>query len=342
MGDAVSAPSRTYQSLLNDIAALYTATRAGVVRMYWEIGKRIVEVEQAGADRSVYGGRLIVRLSADLTKRFGAGFSKSNLHRMRGLYLQRQIVPPAGQLSWSHQVELLSLPANVRQRLAARASGQELTRNELRELVYKERARLEPSDDEGAATPARPATPPTLLTPKRGALGLFRIKDIGDTRYVDLGFESYRELTETEVRRLHAGDLVRYSSGTLQRAPEAAPADLYAYEAQVLRVVDGDTLWMLIHLTGNDRRREKLRLRGVDCPEMGTAAGEAAKRYVQTQAREAKRILVTTTKPDKWDRYLSDVFLTTTHGDDVFLNNRLLETGHARRYDTVAPEDWEE
>ena len=27
---------RTYQALLNDIAALYTATRAGVVRMYHE------------------------------------------------------------------------------------------------------------------------------------------------------------------------------------------------------------------------------------------------------------------------------------------------------------------
>ena len=46
------APSRTYQSLLNEIAALYTATRAGVVRMYWEIGKRIVEVEQGGETRA--------------------------------------------------------------------------------------------------------------------------------------------------------------------------------------------------------------------------------------------------------------------------------------------------
>ena len=31
--------SRAYQSLLNDIAELYTETRASVVRMYWEIGQ---------------------------------------------------------------------------------------------------------------------------------------------------------------------------------------------------------------------------------------------------------------------------------------------------------------
>jgi len=32
-------PSRTYQSLLHEIAELYTAARASVVRMYWEIGQ---------------------------------------------------------------------------------------------------------------------------------------------------------------------------------------------------------------------------------------------------------------------------------------------------------------
>ena len=47
-----------YQTLLNEIAALYTQTRASVVRMYWEIGRRIVEVEQAGEERAEYGEQL--------------------------------------------------------------------------------------------------------------------------------------------------------------------------------------------------------------------------------------------------------------------------------------------
>ena len=74
---------------------------------------------------------------------------------------------------------------------------------------------------------------------------------------------------------------------------------------------------------------------------MSTSAGEAAKRYVQAQLQRATRLTITTTKPDQWDRYLSDVFLTTATGEDLFLNNRLLETAHARIYTAVSLEDWE-
>ena len=121
----------------------------------------------------------------------------------------------------------------------------------------------------------------------------------------------------------------------------ATAKDLYTYGATVLRVVDGDTLWVALHLSPVDSRKEKLRLRGIDCPELGTVAGDAAARYVQTLLREAQRIVIASTKPDKWDRYLCDVFVTPAEGPDIFLNNRLLELGFARRYDDVAPEDWE-
>ncbi len=50
--------SRAYQTLVHEIAALYTQTRSSVVRMYWEIGRRIVEVEQAGEERAEYGEQL--------------------------------------------------------------------------------------------------------------------------------------------------------------------------------------------------------------------------------------------------------------------------------------------
>jgi len=329
---------RTYQSLLNEIAELYTATRGAVVKMYWEMGKRIVEVEQGGEARAAYGQRLLPRLSADLTKRFGAGFSTRNLDRMRVFYQQNQILPSMAKLDWTHQMELMRLPdARLRDRLAEQAQRRELTSKELRALVEQERERLEPR----TPSDGKHAAPPQLLTPKRGTLGLFQIKTIDETRCMDLGFAAYRPLTETEQRRLSDGQIVRRErDGTLTRAPAATANDLYTYEAAVLRVVDGDTLWMVIHLTPTDWRKEKLRLRGIDCPERGTSGGEAATRYVQTLVREATQIVLTSTKPDKWDRYLCDVYLTPAGGPDVFLNNRLLERGHARRYDDVTPEDW--
>lgn len=54
---------------------------------YWLVGRRIVEYEQKGEKRAVYGEELLERLSVDLGKRYGRGFSRQNLQQMRQLYL---------------------------------------------------------------------------------------------------------------------------------------------------------------------------------------------------------------------------------------------------------------
>jgi len=70
--------------------AHHTAARsvnALMTASYWEIGRRIVEFEQGGAERAGYGEVLVERLSVDLTKRFGRGFGKANLWSMKAFYL---------------------------------------------------------------------------------------------------------------------------------------------------------------------------------------------------------------------------------------------------------------
>ena len=62
------------------INSLMTAT-------YWEIGRRIVELEQGGKGRAKYGEEMVKRLAVDLTEEFGRGFTWINLYRMRRLYL---------------------------------------------------------------------------------------------------------------------------------------------------------------------------------------------------------------------------------------------------------------
>ncbi len=54
---------------------------------YWEIGRRIVESEQGGAQRAGYGEALIERLAVDLTRQFGRGFGAVNLSQTRRFYL---------------------------------------------------------------------------------------------------------------------------------------------------------------------------------------------------------------------------------------------------------------
>ena len=83
-----------YSTLHADIVAMLEAARRAAVRSvnalmtatYWEIGRRLVELEQGGSERAAYGEALIERLSADLSARFGRGFSRQNLWQMRLFY----------------------------------------------------------------------------------------------------------------------------------------------------------------------------------------------------------------------------------------------------------------
>ena len=83
-----------YGDLLGGIAGVLEAARRTSARTvnaimtatYWEIGRRIVEYEQRGKARAEYGEEVLVRLSQDLTRGFGRGFSRQNLQQMRRFY----------------------------------------------------------------------------------------------------------------------------------------------------------------------------------------------------------------------------------------------------------------
>jgi len=63
------------------------AVNQTMVETYWHIGRLIVEKEQGGEGRAVYGARLIPELSRRLTLEYGKGFDESNLRNMRRFYL---------------------------------------------------------------------------------------------------------------------------------------------------------------------------------------------------------------------------------------------------------------
>ena len=323
---------------------------AARITTYWSTGWYIqthIRLHTTGAER--YGMQVVERLGQDLAldatvlrrcvqfvEWLPQLFDAEKIcaaRRKSTLPIDMPIDNGRTLLTWTHYRALLTVPdARQRDALLEQATRQGWSSTELEARVRRVGARS-----------SKDAIASRLLTPLCGTLGLFQIKDVAGTCYWDLGFESYRELSAAQARAFKAGDLVQLTDdGTLAPAPkEATPANLYTYEARLLRVVDGDTLWLLIHLGGADWRKEKLRLRGIDCPELTTSAGETAKRYVQAQLQRATRLTITTTKPDQWDRYLSDVFLTTATGEDLFLNNRLLETAHARLYTATSPSDWE-
>jgi hypothetical protein len=71
---------RGRQNAAKSVKAILTTT-------YWLVGRRLVEFEQRGKERGVYGSELLKRLSGDLQSRFDRGFSERNLEQMRQFYL---------------------------------------------------------------------------------------------------------------------------------------------------------------------------------------------------------------------------------------------------------------
>lgn len=107
-----------YDNLVGRISESYLAgqkravqaVNTNLLQTYWEIGQHIVEFEQEGKATATYGKRLLERLSADLTRLYGKGFSLSNMKRFRQFYLTYQnSATLSHQLSWSHYVELLKI-----------------------------------------------------------------------------------------------------------------------------------------------------------------------------------------------------------------------------------------
>ena len=73
------------------------------VQTCWNMGRHIIEYEQAGAARAAYGKQLLPTLAKALTAEFGKGFDASNLRYMRLFY---QAFPNCDalrhELSWTH------------------------------------------------------------------------------------------------------------------------------------------------------------------------------------------------------------------------------------------------
>lgn len=94
MTDLTTMPEN-YDNIRSGIVELLKAARSAAARnvnsimtaTYWEIGRRIVLLEQGGMQRAGYGEQLIEQLAADLTGQFGRGFKRTNLWQMRAFYL---------------------------------------------------------------------------------------------------------------------------------------------------------------------------------------------------------------------------------------------------------------
>jgi endonuclease YncB( thermonuclease family) len=149
-------------------------------------------------------------------------------------------------------------------------------------------------------------------------------------------FKNAEEIDEMIVEVVKNGDKYSFKKSDVKNK------NTNTYKAYIERVVDGDTLRVILDLGFGLFHREILRLKGIDSPEMSTEEGQASKQGLQKILSGIEFVVVKTIKTDIYGRYVADVFLpirrdttcgvsTTTDEQDItgngkYLNQLLLDT----------------
>lgn len=343
---------RGYAQLLKDVRKTLLHGQQKIeeqkVLTYWQTGRHIHRYVLDHKERAEYGKEIVLKLSRDLE------VGDELLYRcLRFAERFPSISSARRKLSWTHYRELLAVPdQKERIKLAEEAARREWTTDQLIARIRKEF----PASN-GKEGPREI----TAFKPKRGIVSAYRVV-MADVLLLDLGFSNFMEHPALTSGRFKEGNIVSVQTRPARASVIASPAksalwrtkrgeaisilknatpnDLYTYQAEVEKVVDADTLWLWIHIGFDIWMRQKVRLRGIDAPELNTNAGLRAKRFVESQLESAGPswpVTVTTTKPDKYDRYLTDVWIGDTN-----LNQLLLSSGHARLIRQVSGDLWNE
>ena len=109
---------------------------------------------------------------------------------------------------------------------------------------------------------------------------------------------------------------------------------MYTYKADVVKIIDGDTIDVNIHL-GFDviLYKQRIRLMGIDTPESRTRnleekeRGLLSKAYVENKCPVGSTIMIESLDRGKFGRILGEVF-----ADGVNLNLMMCKDGYAVQY----------
>lgn len=129
-------------------------------------------------------------------------------------------------------------------------------------------------------------------------------------------------------------------------------ASKYWYNASLIKVIDGDTVDVIVDLGFKIHHKVRVRLYGVNTPESRTKdlaekeAGMNAKKFTEDWLDRHKNFTIHTIagKDDKYGRVLAMIY----SGDEVksesvaCLNEDIVDSGKARAYFGVGDKTWSE
>lgn len=323
------ATNSTYRALLKSIKSEIESSRRFIeqrrVLTYWAVGRLIEEFLSSGV---AGGAGLHQRLAADLD------IDQRTLYQAGQFFRAYPDLDARRPISWSHYRYLIMLPdAKIRRQWERRIIKEGLGVHDLRAALQAERLALTVSTGREARLEVVRGVPYHYR--------LIKVNDLAGKRegvLVDCGFAisiepppARRPLVNKRIVRS-----IKTEEGYALRLSKVTADKIFTYAARVERVIDGDTLLAQIDCGFGIYTRQRLRLRGIDAPELKTDAGLRAKRYVEECLSACPFVIIRTHKSDKYDRYLADVFyqpraaaVNAAARDGDYLNQELLDRGHA-------------
>lgn len=105
----------------------------------------------------------------------------------------------------------------------------------------------------------------------------------------------------------------------------------YQYRhVNAVRVIDGDTVRLDVDMGNNTWWTENFRLNGIDTPEKGAAGYAEATEHLASLIRNGVA-RIETFKPDKYGRYLVDIWIHVDNGE-LLVNRLMVLDGYAKEY----------
>ncbi len=297
----------------------------------WHVGRFVEQfARDSGATRQAKA-KIIDDLAQDLHLQKRFVYDTCKFYR---LYLK----PPKDKnVSWTHYQHLITIDdVSRRGYWERRISRENIGSKVFAELLYKEKV--------GARMHVEVGRDKLKFT--RGEPYLYRVMKVNFANarqpemVIDCGFHVDVTQYMNKQLALQGGFLVRSVKGEdgyqIKRARNDNREKIYTYKAGLKRVVDGDTLDAHIDLGFGIRLSYRLRLRGVDTPELGTPRGAHAKEFVESRIKGCAFLVIKSYGLDMYGRYVVDVFCDADSEDVLqvaaqgrYLNQDLLDAGLA-------------
>lgn len=112
---------------------------------------------------------------------------------------------------------------------------------------------------------------------------------------------------------------------------------MFTYKAEIIKVVDGDTVDAIVDLGFRVSIKMRFRLAGIDTAELKSKDAELkvlandAKKFM-TDLLLNKTVIIETEKTDKYGRWLATIRLSP---DAKSINEQLIEANLAKSYDGI-------